>query len=265
MAEVDQVVSFPDAAQLLEDLVKHARNPFESNFAAGFVYRVQAVAPGVHPSTKAALYEKAAGAFSQAARDATSSLHGLAEARAQEHAAFALITHAGTAAEPQARVVLYERAWGLLSQALTTLPERYKKTRSHLLGWGALCRAKARGILADEAQDLRRRAAAHEECAALFAGSAEHFRDAGQASLASVSIAWQYFSVGWSAYFGGDRTAAEDEFRRALVIFQESGRHDLLSVSIECLAQIGMAFEPETLAEPRPNKEGPHDVVVVPR
>lgn len=264
MTEVDRLVSLPDAAQLLADLVKHASSPFESNFAAGFAYRVQAVAPGVPPSTKAALYEKAADAFSEAARDAAPSLHGLAASRAQEHAAFSLVTHAGTAAEPQARVMLYKRACRLLTQALTTLPDRYKKTRSHFLGWEALCRAKARAILADE-QNPPSRSAAHEECAALFAESAEHFRDAGQPSLASVSVGWQYFSVGWSAYFSGDTTAAEEEFRRALVIFRGSGRDDLVSASSECLAQIGMVFDPEALAERRPNEEGPRDVVIVPR
>ena len=73
--QVDRLLSSPEAGRLLGELAKNARTPFESNFAAGFAYRVQAVAPGIAPALKAQLYEKAADAFSRAAEDATPALH----------------------------------------------------------------------------------------------------------------------------------------------------------------------------------------------
>jgi len=244
LAVVDQMLSCPNARQLLEDLTIDSENQFQSNFAAGFAYRVRAVAPGISPSVKAELYRKAADAFGQAARKAMPSVQGLAEARHFEHEAFALITEAGLTAEPYTRVSLYERSCAVLDQALSTLPVRYRKTRSHLLGWRALCQAKANGIRADQEGDVRNKSAAHEENAYLFAKSAEHYREAGQESLAQLSVAWQSFSAGWSSYFGGDISQARDQFRRALAIFEDFGRSDLLTACLQCLQPIGMELGP---------------------
>jgi hypothetical protein len=236
---VDQTLASPQAGDLLEGLAKTGQGPFERNFAAGFSYRVQAVATGVSPSRKAELYEQAAEAFGRARDGAVPELVGLADARRNEHEAFALITRAGIEAETYARAALYERSCALLDEAVTTLPSHYRKTRHHLLGWGALCRAKANAIRADDCGDADSKRLAHQECARLFEASATYFRQAGQGSLAHLSEGWRSFSDGWSAYFGGDVALAEERFRLTLVAFQREGRHDLLAACVECLQQTG--------------------------
>lgn len=247
VTRVDQTLSSSQAADLLAELAKTGQGSFERNFAAGFSYRVQAVAAGVSPSRKAELYEQAAEAFGRARDAAAPSLVGLANARQHEHEAFALITRAGMETETNARAGLYERSCALLDEAVATLPSRYTKTRHHLLGWDSLCRAKANAVRADDCGDAQGKALAHQESARLFEVSAKYFRDAGQESLAHVSDGWRCFSEGWSAYFGGNIALAETQFRSTLVAFQREGRHDLLAACVECLQQTGWDF-----SSPRP-------------
>ena len=240
LAMVEQMLLRPDARLLLEGLANDSKDPFQSHFATGFAHRVQAVAPGISPSLKVELYRRAANAFAESARNATHSVLALAEARHYEHEAFALITEAGSTAEHQTRGVLYERSCTLLGEALARLPERYRKTRSHLLGWHLLCRAKANGISADLEGDACSKSFAHQQSALLFGESAEHFREAGQESLANLSVAWQSFSAGWSSYFGCEIGEAKDRFRCALATFQASGRSDLAAACAQCLDVIGI-------------------------
>jgi hypothetical protein len=239
VTKVDQTLSSPQAGELLEELSRTGQGPFERSFAAGFSYRVQAVATGVLPSRKAELYERAAEAFGRARDGAVPALVGLIDSRRNEHEAFALITRAGMEAETNARAALYEQSCALLDQAVATLPSHYRRTRLHLLGWGALCRAKANALRADDCGDADSKTLAHQECSRLFEGSAKYFREAGQESLAHVSEGWRSFSDGWSAYFGGNVALAEERFRSTLAAFHGEGRHDLLAACVECLQQTG--------------------------